>query len=299
MRPRPTRIDLETALESGTLGAVPIRPERSAVVGLAAMLACVLGACGAEPEAALGRMPNDRGRPVAEPALDAGIPFDFRWVRIADEPHIGQTRQCDVVFVGTVEQVERRIERRYVGREVAQRVSVRCGAAAGETWLDLVFPPAAIGFASTIRVGQRLLVEVIAADGGFEDATVAEFRAVMGGSGLATASVDEPLSIGAGFDFDQVDVHPELVGRVEPCSVVWVGPIRRIARELRDRYPRGATHVLPLACHATRGDSPVDVVATPRTAPDFLAIRRGSRVRLRIVAARAGADDEPVTRLVR
>jgi hypothetical protein len=265
------------------------------------LLACAMSVgagCSRDSEPNLGRLPNERARAVTVPMLDAGVAFDFRWVRIAAEPHVGQTRQCDVVFVGAREQVARRIERRYA-REVAERLSVRCGAAGGESWIDLVFPPAAIGFASTIHPGQRLMVEVVAPNGGFDDAVVAEFRAVAEGGENATERISEPLSVPAGFDFRQVIVHPELVGRVQPCSISWVGTIRRVEPELRERFPQGASHVLPITCQHTRGDSHVDLVSTARGAPDLLALRRGARIRLRILAARGGASDEPLARLAR
>lgn len=262
--------------------------------------ACLgLAACGKSSESSLGRMPNDRGHSVAVPELDAGIPFDFRWARIDPAAHEGETRTCDVVLVGVREGATHRVERRY-GREVADRLTVRCRARTGEAWLDVIFPPAAAGFAQRIRAGSRLTVEVVSAFGGFDGTTVGEFRAVTDLPDAGTIGAeDETTATSAGFDFRQIEGHPELVGTVQPCSVAWVGQIDRIATEQADRFPSGATHILSIACTHARGDSRVDLVATPRSAPDLLAIRRGSRIRVRILALRGGAADEPLGRLQR
>lgn len=247
----------------------------------------------------MGRMPNDRGHSVVVPILDGGVPFDFRWARIDPTAHVGETRSCEVVFVGARETATHRIERRYQ-MDLAERVSVRCRAGTGESWLDVVFPPAAAGFAQRIRSGDRLVVEIVSASGGLDGATVGEFRAVAAvpDAGVRTSEEETP-SVSAGFDFRQIQGHPELVGKIQPCSVAWVGSIDRIAPEQADRFPTGATHILSIACAHARGDSRVDLVATPRTAPDLLPIRRGSRLRVRILALRGGAADEPLARLER
>lgn len=264
------------------------------------VVACLaLCACGRQPEPSLGRMPSDRGHSQVSPLLDAGVPFDFRWARIDPGSHVGQTRTCDVVQVGVREGTTHRIERRYQ-RDLSERISVRCRASSGETFIDVVFPPAAAGFAQRIRVGNRLVVEIVSASGGFEGATVGEFRAVAEAPTDASVPLpEEAASVSAGFDFRQIQGHPELVGTVQPCSVAWVGPIDRIADEQRDRFPGGATHTQSIACAHARGDSRVDLVATPRSAPDLLALRRGSRIRVRILALRGGAADEPLARLER
>lgn len=264
------------------------------------LVACLgLGACGSQPEPTLGRMPNDRGHSVVTPVLDGGVPFDFRWARIDPAAHVGQTRTCDVVFVGVREAATHRIERRYQ-RELSERLSARCRATSGESFIDVVFPPAAAGFAQRIRVGNRLLVEIVSASGGFDGATIGEFRAVTEAPPDAgMPATDEASSVSAGFDFRQIQGHPELVGTTQPCSVAWVGPIDRIAEEQKDRFPHGASHAQSIACTHARGDSRVDLVATPRSAPDLLAIRRGSRIRVRILALRGGAADEPLGRLER
>lgn len=262
-------------------------------------LVAVSAGCGQESQTRFGRMPNDRYRPIAHAPLDGGMPFDFRWARIEPEAHVGQTRTCDVTFVGAREHVTRRIERRYAGHEVSERTSIRCRAPSGESFVDLVFPPEAGSFADAIAVGQRLTVEVIGATGGFENATVAEFRAIV--TGAENVAAPEPIlpTVPAAFDFRQAESHPELVGHAQPCGISWVGSIQPIPREARSRYPRGASHVVPIACASIRGESFVDVVATPRSAADLLRLARGERVSLKILATAGGTDDVPLTRLAR
>jgi len=265
--------------------------------GVVALLVVLVAACSGNDSGRFGRMPSDRHRPVPHAPLDGGVAFDFRWVRIEPSAHVGSERTCDVTYIGGRERVTRRIERRYGDREVSDRLSLRCREGGSEAWIDLIFPPAASAFASTIEVGQRLAVEVVSATGGFENATVAEFRAiVVGAEGVAT-----PLpivdSVPAAFDFGQVGAHPEVVGRVEPCGVAWFGAIDPIPTEARDRYPRGATHRLELSCSSVRGEAMVDIVTTPRAVVDLLRVERGARIRLRILAARGGTDDVPLVRL--
>lgn len=264
---------------------------------LALSLAIVASGCGNSDPGRFGRMPSDRHRPVPHASTDGGVPFDFRWVRIDPETNVGTERICDVTYVGGRERATRRIERRYGEREVAERMSVRCRSGASESWLDLVFPPAASAFASRIAVGQRLTVEVLEPTGGFENATIAEFRAVVTGAEDVATAVPILSTVPAAFDFDQVASHPEVVGRVEPCGVAWIGSIDPIPTEAKDRYPRGATHRLALSCSSVRGESSVDVVSTPRAVVDLLRLERGIRVRLRVLAARGGTDDVPLVRL--
>lgn len=271
--------------------------DAAVIRSVAIAIALTLVACGSSESGRFGRMPSDRHRPQPRAPLDGGVPFDFRWVRIEPASHVGAERSCDVTYVGGRESVSRRIERRYGTREVSERVSIRCRAGASESWVDLVFPPAASSFASAIAVGQRLTVDVVSEAGGFENATIAEFRAIVTGAENVAGPLPIVNSVPAAFDFDQLPAHPELVGRVEPCGVAWIGSIEPIPTEARDRYPRGATHRLKLSCSSTAGEAMVDIVTTPRAVVDLLRLERGIRVRLRVLAARGGTDDVPLVRL--
>lgn len=257
----------------------------------------LVAACGSSDSARFGRMPSDRHRPVPHAPADGGVAFDFRWARIDPEPNVGQTRSCDVTYVGGRESVTRRIERRYGDRQISARISVRCRADQGESWVDLIFPPAASSFVDTIEVGQRITVEIVSATGGFENATVAEFRAIVDGAENVAPPIPLEATVPAAFDFSQLERHPEAIGRVEPCGVAWIGSIDPIPTEARDRYPRGATHRVKLACSSVSGESMVDVISTPRAIVDTLRLQRGMRAKLRILASRGGTDDVPLVRL--
>jgi hypothetical protein len=171
---------------------------------------------------------------------------------------------------------------------------VRCGAPTGEGWADLIFPPPSAGLIPDVTGGKRLRVAVIAASGGFDDAPILAFLAVIGDAPAAGPLDEDFESIRAGFDFGALDARPELMGSSAVCAVAYASAPEPIAEEKLERYPGGATHRLGLVCGHARGDAWVDLVFTAEQADDVLALRRGARARLRILAVEGGAAGLPI-----
>lgn len=276
---------------------IPQAASARRILGLA-VLALVASGCQLGSEPARGSL-DDRAQRNAfpAPAFDPAAPIDLRLVRIRPEDHVGQERVCDVVFAGSVEPVTRRTAGRYPS-QVSQRKLIRCGSLAGESWADLVFSGGARAFPGAVSPGVRLKVRVLAPDGGFEDATVLEFLAVVEGATDVTPPAREVLVVNSSFDFTKVRAEPGLVSQRRRCAIAFVGPIRRVTRDDADLYPRGATHHVPVACHHPLGDSWVEVVFSSRTAFGSLELQRGRVVTFEIRTRGGGPADHPFVVLV-
>lgn len=236
-------------------------------------------------------MPSARNRVVPDPAFDANKPFDFRLVRVRPDAHVGQERLCDVVFVGAAETVTRRNGRRYPIKPAARRL-VRCGAIEAESYVDLVFPPDARSFVSSIELGMRLRVQVIAADGGFEDAPVVSFVAALDGARDVVAPRPPLTHLPIADDVERFarTIRPP---QKLKCAIAYARPLERITQARAHRFPRGATSHTLLSCRGPRGDRFVDVVFTSRTAAQSLGLVQGRVVRLTRLHPRGGEGNTP------
>ncbi len=267
----------------------------------AALLGLGLAACGTgsrrspEPEDEAHRRPAPPALPAAE-VIDADAPLDMRALRIRPEHHVGKERVCDVWMAGQSQPVGTRVATRYPMR-VAVRRLVRCGAVTGEGWADLVFAPASASLVGSVVSGKRLRVAVVAASGGFEDAPILEFLAVIGDMPGVPAADEDFQSLRAGFDFGAVAGQPELVGTDATCAIAYASPPEPIPEDRLDRYPGGATHRLGLVCAHAAGDAWVDLVFTAERVEEVLALRRGARARIRVLSAEGGAADLPIVAL--
>lgn len=272
-----------------------MQPVRSRVAALAHVFAIVIAmslvtGCRRAAER-LPPMPQPRSRVVQDPVFDPNKPFDFRLVRIRPEAHLLAERLCDVVFVGAAETVTRRNGRRYPIKPAARRL-VRCGAPDAESYVDLVFPPDARSFVSTIEAGMRLRVQVIASDGGFEDAPVVSFIAVLDGARDVVAPkpplTHMPIA-------DDVELFARTVRAPQKlrCAVAYARALERIPEARAHRFPRGATSHSIVSCRGPRGDRFVDVVFTNRTSAQSLALVEGRVVRLSRLYPRGGEGNVP------
>ncbi len=234
--------------------------------------------------------------PVAEArVIDADAPLDVRLLRVEPSLHVGNERVCDVLLAGQAQEVTPRTAGRYA-TPIASRRLVRCGAATGEGWVDLVFPVPSASFVSSVQDGTRLRVKVVAERGGFEDLPIVEFVAVLGNIRTTTARHEDFLTLPAGFDFGEVDT--EDVGDERRCVVAYVGPPERLDEPTQARFPGRPTHRARVVCKHRHGDAWVELVFSVNQTPSVLALRRGSRATVRIVAARAGRAELPVVSLV-
>jgi hypothetical protein len=209
---------------------------------------------------------------------------------------VGKERACDVWMAGQPQNLGVRRGTRYPIPVAARRL-VRCGAVTGEGWADLVFPPPSASLVGSVVSGKRLRVSVVAASGGFEDAPILAFLAVIGDLPGVPVLADDFESLQAGFDFGAVADSPELVGTDATCAVAYAGAPEPIAEDRLDRYPGGATHRLGLVCAHAAGDAWVDLVFTAERVDEILALRRGARARIRILSAEGGAADLPIVAL--
>lgn len=257
---------------------------------IALVCASLLSACQV-PDERLPPMPSLRGRAPTEPTFDPNRPFDFRLVRVGSEVHVDKERICDVVFVGAAEAVTRRNGRRYPIKPAARRL-IRCGAEQAESYVDLVFPPDARSFVSAITVGIRLRVKVIAIDGGFEDAPVVSFVAVLDGATDIIAPRPPLRHVAIADDvgrFARTENPPQKLR----CAIAYARPLERIVETRAHRFPRGATSHSLVSCRGPRGERWVDVVFTPRTAIQWLALTEGRIVRLSRLHPRGGEGNRP------
>jgi hypothetical protein len=262
-----------------------------------------LAACGTSRRRSAAGEEEAHRRP-APPApgtvkvIDADAPLDVRALRIEPELHVGKERVCDVLLAGEPQAVGARLATRYP-IPVARRRLVRCGAAAGEGWADLVFPPPSETLVEGVVGGKRLRVTVVAPSGGFEDTPILAFVAVIGDVPVPPALDQDVRDLRAGFDFGELADRPALRGTSAICAVAYTGLPSPIDEDERDRYPAGATHRLGLVCAHAAGDAWVDLVFTAERADEVLALRRGALARLRILAVEGGAADLPIVALAR
>jgi hypothetical protein len=209
------------------------------------------------------------GQP-AELAIDDPEPFDVRLASMYPETVAGRERICDLTFVGMLHGL-RRDEHGGYDPPVSHRVTVRCRAATGEGWGDLVFPKIAASLAPYVRTGSRVRVK-LRGHSGFEGYPVMEFVAQLGDA--APEPPRRRLVVPVGSDFATVSD-----GLPRPCAIASVGSVQPIpgAEE--------ASHHMLVTCRHPTGARTVDVRFPRASALAALRFSPGEVVPLRPTAS--------------
>jgi hypothetical protein len=231
--------------------------------------------------------------------------FDMRLVRVQPGVHLDTEQVCHVSAAGRVEPVAEDDAERY-GAAATQRMSVRCVAATGEGWADLVFSATSASHAPEIGVGARVRVRIARADGGFFDYPIVDFVAIetpadpgaapSGGEGTPSVVASLPT----GFDLRRAQTDPAAVGSVQSCAVSHAGDIEMLdAEDIRSRaYPAGAQNRMTIRCRHAGGEEWADLVFMPAQALAALHVGRGDVIRVAVVSRTGGFFDYPVLQLV-
>lgn len=104
---------------------------------------------------------------------------------------------------------------------------------------------------------------------------------------------------GAGFDIRLVRVQPGIhVNTEQPCDVIYTAGRQAVRGQDSDRYELDAAHRMAIKCYAPTGEGWADLVFSPEDASHLSEVRRGRRVRVRILAADGGYDDYPIVLFV-
>jgi hypothetical protein len=105
---------------------------------------------------------------------------------------------------------------------------------------------------------------------------------------------------GAGFDIRLVRVQPGVhLDTEQPCDVMFSGRPEAVEGRESARYELHAAHRMAIKCHAPTGEGWADLVFSPEDARRVSEVRRGRRVRVRILAADGGYFDYPIVQFVR
>lgn len=106
-------------------------------------------------------------------------------------------------------------------------------------------------------------------------------------------------SPGAGFDIRLVRVQPGVhIRTVQPCDVIFTGRPEGVEGRDAARYPPDVAQRMAIMCHAPTGDGWADLVLTRGQATQVGEVRRGRRLRVRILSADGGYFDYPIVQLV-
>ncbi len=112
----------------------------------------------------------------------------------------------------------------------------------------------------------------------------------------AGAQTDDP---GAGFDIRLVRVQPGVhINTEQACDVIFTTRPEAIEQEDASRYEIDAAHRMAVSCHAPSGDGWADLIFSPEQASQVSEVRRGRRVRVRILTADGGYVDYPIVQFV-
>lgn len=212
------------------------------------------------------------GQP-AEFVVEDSEPFDVRLASMFPEPLAGRERICDLSFVGALHGL-RRDEHGAYDPPVSHRMTVRCRAASGEGWGDLVFPKTAASLAPYVRAGSRVRVS-IRGHAGFDGYPVLEFVAQIGDG--APEGPRRRLEVPVGSDFATVSD-----GLPRPCAIASVGSVKPLAGT------EEASHHMLVTCRHPTGARTVDV-HFPRSS-SLAALRLAPGV---VVPLRPMATDGP------
>ncbi len=112
----------------------------------------------------------------------------------------------------------------------------------------------------------------------------------------AGSMADDP---GAGFDIRLVRVQPGVHLRtVQACDVMFSGRPEAVEGADAERYEADVAHRMAIKCHAPTGEGWADLVFARANAADVSQVRRGRRVRVRILKADGGYFDYPVVQFI-
>lgn len=104
---------------------------------------------------------------------------------------------------------------------------------------------------------------------------------------------------GAGFDIRLVRVQPGVhIRSVQACDVMFSGRPEAVLGEDAARYQADVVQRMAIKCHAPTGEGWADLVFAPADAAQVSQVRRGRRVRVRILKADGGYFDYPVVQFV-
>ncbi len=104
---------------------------------------------------------------------------------------------------------------------------------------------------------------------------------------------------GAGFDIRLVRVQPGVhLHTVQPCDVMFSGRPEAVEGRDAERYEQPVAQRMAIKCHAPTGEGWADLVFPPSDASRAGEVRRGRRVRVRILSADGGYFDYPIVQFV-
>jgi hypothetical protein len=116
------------------------------------------------------------------------------------------------------------------------------------------------------------------------------------------AAVQAPgsgASPGAGFDIRLVRVQPGIHIRTEQaCDVVFTGRPEGVEGRDAERYQADVAQRMAIKCHAPTGEGWADLIFARNQVSQVAEVRRGRRLRVRILTADGGYFDYPVVQLV-
>lgn len=105
---------------------------------------------------------------------------------------------------------------------------------------------------------------------------------------------------GAAFDIRLARVQPGVhINTEQPCDVIFSGRPEAVDEGGADRYELDAAHRMAIKCHAPTGEGWADLIFSPEDVSHVPEVRRGRRVRVRILAADGGYFDYPIVQFVR
>lgn len=261
---------------------------RPLVVALLVMTA----ACEAEQRVAVPdvELTSDEWPPAGPlpTAIPEDEPFDVRLVRLDPSTHEGQERVCDVAWAGRLVRLGAGARTAYPV-PVSRRRLIRCRAATGEGWGDLIFDADSAALASYVETGDRIRVRVLPGRG-FEGHPLLAFVAAIDHIELAPRR--EPV-VPIGAPMEQL-VRGGGTNQVHPCAIAYVGGIEPIAGA--EEGAAEETHRVQIRCRHAAGADWLELRFPRVTAPSALRLRRGVVIPVRLLDADGGADGLPTAR---
>ncbi|MGF1466029.1 MAG: hypothetical protein ACFCGT_07830 [Sandaracinaceae bacterium] len=231
----------------------------------------------------------------AGPSEDSEAGFDVRLVRVQPGIHLRSVQPCDAVFAGRPEAVGAEQAATYP-LEVAYRLAIKCRALTGEGWADLVVPPELADRVNEVRRGRRLRVRLLSADGGYFDYPIVALASLEPEAPSPPAPRAEPARVEPAFDLRRLADDPALLGTEQVCAVTYAADIDVVGidDQRRHSYPTGIQNRMTVRCRHAGGEEPADLVFMPAQALAALTVRRGSRVRVRVISRHGGFVDYPI-----
>lgn len=109
----------------------------------------------------------------------------------------------------------------------------------------------------------------------------------------------QPTDPGAGFDIRLVRVQPGVhLDTEQACDVIFTGRPEAVDGQKANRYEIEASQRMAIKCHSPTGEGWADLVFSPENGSHVAEVRRGRRLRVRILAADGGYFDYPVVQFV-